>query len=90
MSSASDPFLSDQVNYLAFPRQLKGPASAGGVEGHEQDAPHGGVARLLSAQNRRQVTCLFGIRSVSNAPGFAKNLDVEEAQRCQVLSYGVR
>ncbi len=45
---------------------------------------------FCSALNRRQVTCLFGIRSVSNAPGFAKSLDVEEAQRCQVLSYGIR
>jgi len=42
------------------------------------------------AQNRRQRTGLSRIGSVGQAPGSAQRLDVEKAQRCQVLSYGVR
>ncbi len=44
---------------------------------------------LFPAQNRRQVTCLFRIGSVSEAPGSAERLDVEKAERRQVLPYGI-
>jgi len=47
------------------------------------------LRNLFPAQNRRQVTCLFRIRSVSEAPGSAERLDVEKAQSGQVLSYGI-
>ncbi len=73
-----------------------GVAGAAGVEGHEQDALARSARRmeelrnLFPAQNRRQVTGLFRIGSVGKAPGFAKSLDVEEAQSGQVLSYGIR
>ena len=64
-----------------------GVPGAAGVEGHEHDALARGACRMeelrdfFAAQNRRQVTCLFRIGSFGNAPGFAKSLDVEEAQR---------
>jgi hypothetical protein len=45
---------------------------------------------FFPAKNRRQATGLFRIGSFRNAPGFAKSPDVEEAQRRQVLSYGIR
>ena len=45
---------------------------------------------FFPAQNRRERTGLFRIGSVGKAPGSAQRLDVEKAQRCQVLSYGVR
>ena len=45
---------------------------------------------FFPAQNRRQRTGLFRIGSVGKAPGSAQRLDVEKAQRCQVLSYGIR
>jgi hypothetical protein len=73
-----------------------GVPGAAGVEGHEQDAFARGARRMeelrdfFAAQNRRQSACLFRIGSVGNAPGSAKRLDVEEAQRRQVLSYGIR
>ena len=45
---------------------------------------------FLPAQNRRQVTCLLRIRSAGQAPRSAERLDVEKAQRCELLSYGIR
>jgi len=75
--------------------QLRAPG-AGGVESHEQDALARSACRMeelrdfFPAKNRRQATGLFRIGSLRKAPGFAKSLDVEEAQRRQVLSYGIR
>ena len=64
-----------------------GVSGAAGVEGHEQDAFARGARRMeelrdfFPAQNRRQATGLFRIGSFGKAPGSAKSLDVEEAQR---------
>ena len=73
-----------------------GAPHASGIKGHEQNA-FAGSARCMDelrdffpAQNRRQVACLLRIRSVGDAPGSVERLDVEKAQRCQVLAYGIR
>ena len=60
-------------------RQLGAPGS-GGVEGREQDALAGSarcteeLRDFFPAQNRRQVMCLFRIKSIGNTPGSAQRL----------------
>ncbi len=76
-------------------RQLRA-AGAGGVESHEQDALVRSarcmeqLCDFFPAKNRWESTRFFRIGSVGKAPGSAERLDVEKAQRRQVLPYGIR
>src|ERR1700730_8771226 len=66
------------------------------IEGHQQNAMKGKLCRVdqtrhfVLAQHLRQVQNLLRIRRFGNAPASLQHLDIEKAQSCQPLDYGVR
>jgi len=48
------------------------------------------TCHLLLAQHLRQVQNLLRVWRLGDAPAFLQHLNIEEAQSCQPLGYGVR
>jgi len=72
------------------------PASAGGIERHQQDAVKGHLRRidqtcdLFLAEHMRQVQNLLRIGRLGRTPASLQDLDIEEAQCSKPLRHGVR
>jgi hypothetical protein len=73
-----------------------GAANSIGVERHQQDAMKGTIGcvdhtcHFLLAQHLRQMPNLLRIWRFGNTSAFLQHLNIEEAQSCQPLRYGVR